>query len=167
MNESMKLRKAVYEDMELLFCWANETECRNNSFHPEPIVWEEHSQWFSARLKDDKSDIFIYCYHDKPIGMVRVDYRDEGAEISYSISIGNRGQGHGSNMLQLLEQKLCGYKLVAEVKKSNVASQLVFERLGYHKYEGEELITYKKEAVSYKVIDKFKCGMGGGSFTYQ
>jgi RimJ/RimL family protein N-acetyltransferase len=149
MSESY-LRRAIIDDMDILFEWVNDQATRQNAFNTKQITYDEHKQWFSDKLKSDNSVIYIYCFNDTPIGQVRLDIENGCGMISYSIDINHRSQGHGGRILELMEAygktKLPYMKaLIARVKKSNVASLRIFERLNYLIEEKDGYIEYKKE----------------------
>ncbi len=132
---ALNLRKATEADAEILFRWRNEPETRVNSFHTEPIPYEEHVAWLKAALRNPAQEIYIFCDGDVPIGQVRLSVEEEAATISYSIDPAYRAQGYGEAMLRCVE-KLCAEKgkprvLRGYVKKVNIASQVIFEKLGY------------------------------------
>ncbi len=137
------LRKAAETDVETLFNWRNEPETRANSFHTEPIPYEEHVAWFNNMLRNPTEEIFILCDVYTPVGQVRLSTENDIATVSYSIDAGYRAQGYGRKILQLVEN-LCVERgkprvLRGYVKQSNVASQVIFEGLGYTGEIDEEL----------------------------
>jgi len=144
------LRKATVDDMELLFEWANDKETRQNAFNSHQITYEEHQKWFLRKLESGNTAIYIYCIEDIPIGQVRIDIDNENGLISYSVDAEHRSRGHGSKTVELLEtivskETLNLKVLIAKVKKSNIPSQRVFERLHYLISEKDDYIEYKKE----------------------
>ncbi len=129
------LRKATEADAEMLFRWRNEPETRANSFHMEPIPYEEHVVWLADALRNPAQEIYIFCDGDVLIGQVRLSAEGDAATISYSIDAAYRAQGYGKEMLRCVE-KLCAKRgnprvLRGYVKKENIASQVIFEKLGY------------------------------------
>ena len=50
MYNNIFLRKATYEDMDLIFKWANDSAVRNNAFNQEKIEYQEHKKWFKSCL---------------------------------------------------------------------------------------------------------------------
>lgn len=129
------LRKANMADAEILFRWRNEPETRTNSFHTKPIPYEEHVAWLRAALRNPAQEIYIFCDDDVSIGQVRLSTEGDTATISYSIDAAYRARGYGRAMLRCLE-KLCAERgkpqvLRGYVKKENIASQVIFARLGY------------------------------------
>lgn len=132
------LRKARWEDVDLLFEWANEEEVRENSFNSEKINYEEHKQWYRNCLEDVVVDSYI-CYLDSnPVGQIRLNYNNENAIISYSIDKKYRGQGFGGLIIQLVEAEIRQIHpetlfLIGSVKFDNIVSQRIFEKNDYIK----------------------------------
>lgn len=132
---ALNLRNATEADAELLFCWRNEPETRANSFHTEPIPYEEHVAWLKAALQNSAQEIYIFCDGDVSIGQVRLSLEGDTATISYCIDAAYRAQGYGKEMLRCVEN-LCAERgtpkiLRGYVKQKNIASQVIFESLGY------------------------------------
>lgn len=158
-----ELRKATEGDKELLFQWANDKVVRENSFQSEEIGWNIHKDWFYKQLMQKDSNIYVYCENQEPIGQIRIKYRENSAEIHYSIAKEFRGQGHGERMLLLAEEKIRKERkeihfLDAEVKKDNIASRKKLEHLGYRSYE---VIKFRKNLEE----DNNKKILGGGGRT--
>jgi len=130
------LKKAEWLDVDLLFKWTNDKEVRENSFHSDKIFYDKHIEWYRNCLKSNNTDIFL-CYLDaEPIGQVRLNFTSDGAQISYSISKEYRGKGFGKIIIQLVEAEVVNNRLeiknlFGSVKIDNIASQRVFESLGY------------------------------------
>ncbi len=132
---TLYLRKATEADAQIVFRWRNEPETRANSFHTEPIPYEEHVAWLKAALRNPVQEIYIFCDRDMLIGQVRLSTEGDAATISYSIDAAYRAQGYGRAMLRCVE-KLCAERgmpkmLRGYVKQENIASQVIFESLGY------------------------------------
>mgnify|MGYP004449989619 FL=1 len=131
------LRVATEEDAMLLLRWANDAVTRANSINTHEICIDEHMAWFNRKLKDENCHLYIYEYQGIPVGQVRVDIWGDEGTISYSIDANYRGKGYGSDMISLVEEienkKL--NKLIAIVKKENIASSKVFEHNDFAKAE--------------------------------
>lgn len=151
MDRSLKLRKVTPQDMDLLFCWANDDTVRANAFHTEKIPYENHVQWFEKMMSDAAVYQYILYDGDVPIGQVRLVDEDGDALIDYSVAAAHRGKGYGLELLRLLCQQLetdkmtSVTKLVGQVKYQNQASARVFEKAGFHKILLPEYIQYEKE----------------------
>ena len=148
MKKKLYLRPATIDDTELLFKWVNEPMVRQNSFSTAAITIEEHRAWYRNALAGDNVKIFVLMKDEKPIGQIRLTYRDQVWEIDYSVDANYRGNGYGNKLLELVEQELYDEtELVGEVKSGNVASQKVFERQGYRRTARSEddYYTYVKK----------------------
>lgn len=153
MGHTAYLRKATEEDVTLLYEWANDDECRKNSFHSDQIKWEEHVEWFNKQLSDSSVFLFVLVDEGHDIGQIRLNQKENGYVISYSVAKPYRLMGYGKQILMLAENYLYEIQndalLYAQVKKDNIASQLLFEGLGYDKHESEHDIEYEKTVERY------------------
>lgn len=162
MMEKYRLRKASWDDRVLLYTWRNDFSTRKEFFSSEEISMEEHEAWLKKKLADSASSIYILEINGKPAGQARLDRRDGVGYISYSISSSFRGQGYGKLLLQLLENEAAkeSLLLIGQVKKDNIASQVIFQSLGYGERETEEFFEYRKIAsvVSLRCTDVLRGG---------
>ena len=130
------LRKAVIEDIDLLFEWANDPTVRRNSFNSAPISYENHVKWLRNVLESKDICQYILMDNGTPVGQIRLTIEDDMAEIGYSISSENRGKGYGHIILQLMAEEVHKNipgirRLIAKVKQENRASRRLFESAGY------------------------------------
>ncbi len=142
----LRLRKALYSDMDILYDWRNEKRTRDNSFHSSFVLYDEHKKWFETMMKS--ADIVQYIMEEEnlPVGQVRLNIHNEMAQISYSIASEYRYKGYGHKIIRLIKDKVLKEhpqikKLVAKVKFDNIASQKIFEKedykMKYYCYEYE------------------------------
>jgi len=135
----MGMREAQMEDVDLYFRWANDPVVRQNSFNPEPIKFENHLKWFMTKLSSEQSKLFVFEVLGKPVGQFRIDHIDNAWLIDYSIDRHYRGLGAGKAMMTHFKASIFYsellYPLKALVKPSNIASQRVFEQLGFQKVD--------------------------------
>lgn len=151
MNQK-SLRKVDTQDMERLYEWANEETTRNNSIQTHRIEPEEHRLWFYNKMKQCNCDMFIYSVNEIPIGQIRLDYQEHCGWISFSIDQRYRGQGHGLIILQLAELEVKKsrpgmIRLAGLVKKNNLPSQKIFEKMQYKlniEYADKDILLYEK-----------------------
>ena len=134
--KNVYLRKAEPTDMDLLFQWANDPVVRANSFHSEPIPYENHQKWFRQMMSNPTVLQFILMEENCPVGQIRLNLDGDEAEIGYSIAAEFRGKGYGHLILQLLKESVHDYypqinRLLAKVKPGNTASNKLFEKEGY------------------------------------
>lgn len=131
-------RIAASEDCQLFFDWANEPEVRQNAFNSEPIVYEQHKQWFENKLAADDSVLFVFYLGFDAVGQIRLDEEGRHALIDYSIDPHHRDKGLGSEMLQaiaLLYKKTGGKIVKGVVKAANIPSCKAFEKAGFELVE--------------------------------
>lgn len=152
----LTIRRADEADLQRYFDWANDEVVRRNAFNMEPISWETHTKWFSSRLKDSATLLFVIESDGEPVGQVRFELCEDTAEIGYSLASVFRGRGLGSEMLNLAFGALAAgsdrsLSLVARVKEGNIASNKVFNKLGFDVQErdGEEgVIVYTRSLLT-------------------
>ncbi|MDD2655146.1 MAG: GNAT family N-acetyltransferase [Candidatus ainarchaeum sp.] len=131
---NVSLKKVDKSEVKLIFGWINEPLAREQSFHPKPISWEEHSTYWDSRLRDGRKHSFIISSGGEPVGLLRLDPVEGAYEVSILISEGHRGKGFATEALQAAVGLCKGLgirKLVARVKPSNKASMKLFEACGF------------------------------------
>lgn len=154
MTGNIFLRDAVEEDAVFLFDLVNDFECRNNSFHPDKVLYEEHLKWLKKILTSQTQKQYILVEGEKLIGQGRLELIGSTCRISYSVIPERRGCGYGKVLVQLLNNAIiqsfpdCLYSY-GEVLKKNVSSQKIFEELGYEMEEREEYFYYQKQTDYY------------------
>jgi RimJ/RimL family protein N-acetyltransferase len=148
-TNNVYLRPVTMDDATLLFDWRNEEECRNNSFHSEPVTWEEHVNWLYQKLASPDTKMHILTVDGNDVGQIRLEAQNGEYMISYSVAAEYRLMGYGSRMLMLAEKSVYetkpGAVLCAEVKKDNIASQVLFEKLDYTKKDLDAHYEYRKD----------------------
>ena len=130
------LRKATIDDAKLLFDWTNDDDVRATAVVKKKIEWDEHINWLTNKLQSNQSHIFILTDDkNENIGVIRFDKNNDDFVISYSIDKLHRGKGMGYLILQLgikeLLQNESQCKFVASVQTDNIASNKIFEKLGF------------------------------------
>lgn len=144
----LHLRKAVKDDIDLLFRWVNDPQVRRNAFQTADIPYERHAAWFHGILQDVAVRQYLLCQGGKPVGQIRLNLEGNAALIDYSIAPDLRGRGYGCHMLELVKEKALEDAkgvtcLVGQVKYENTASARVFEKCGYCKTEKEGYIEFR------------------------
>jgi len=140
-GDPLRLRRALAGDCQLLWKWANDRSVRQAAFSPEPIPWEQHVEWFSRKLQDPKSLIFLALdAGDCPLGQIRFDFKErQEAEIDVSVDACRRGCGYGAVLISLGTETLFRTTAVqavhAVVKAENVSSIRAFEKAGFRDRE--------------------------------
>jgi UDP-2,4-diacetamido-2,4,6-trideoxy-beta-L-altropyranose hydrolase len=135
-NEAGRLRSATQEDAGLLWQWANDPLTRANSFHGEPIPWDQHVSWYRAKLRAAETRIWILECQGVPVGQIRYDrLTPDVAQISYVVAPGWRGRGVGTQLLVQSSPLACAELAVQRLQgvtfAANMASAQAFRRAGY------------------------------------
>jgi UDP-2,4-diacetamido-2,4,6-trideoxy-beta-L-altropyranose hydrolase len=136
-STSLRVRDAQPADEALLLSWANDPSTRRVSFNPDPIAEAAHHAWFHQRVNDrDGCRLYIVeAENGVPLGSVRFQRHDLGWEVHYSLAQPYRGRGLGRPLLDAAlsaaSRELPQARIVGHVKPDNVASQRIFESLGF------------------------------------
>lgn len=134
---SLRVRSVSLDDEALLLSWANDRTTRLNGFDARPISWDIHHKWFRRRVSGHvQCRVYIAETGDEtPVGQVRFERGTGAWEIHYALGPLFRGKGLGRRMLELA---MCRFKgdigdgrVVGRVRKDNLPSRRVFERLGF------------------------------------
>lgn len=143
-------RRAVITDIDVTYDWVISPKTRKYSFNANDISYEEHMNWFPAKI-DDSECLYLILENGlgTALGSIRVDRKDGEGLISYVVDDSFHGRGLGTKLVVLLLDYLKkgdsfdAFPLVAYVKKDNAASVRIFEKLGFSR---EELVSsYKFE----------------------
>lgn len=132
----LKLRPATPSDMKKTFEWVNNTIIRKFSFNTDPILWENHLEWFNEKLNSSHCSYYIMELEEIAIGSIRFDIENNTAKINYLIDPDFTGKGLGTKILDQGMAKLKCTKpnihiIYGYVFKDNLASIRIFENLGF------------------------------------
>lgn len=152
----ISLRKATPEDLVFYFELRSDPSARKFHFNTEPIDLATHKAWFSAKLKDSNSRLFVIERERKKIGQVRIDLEGAAGEMDIAIVSEERGKGYAREAIEAavreaFESMPALEKVNAYIKPENVASQKSFVKAGFQTqdkvvYKGHEcvLMTYER-----------------------
>jgi RimJ/RimL family protein N-acetyltransferase len=137
-SDSLYLRNAVMEDVDLTYTWANDPITRKYSFSQEFIPLVDHQNWFAGKINDQNCIYKLFEKGGKPVGSIRLDIDGQEGLISYLIAPEHTGKGYGKKMLELAVQKLENARpeikmLKGLVRNDNIASVKIFEKLGFER----------------------------------
>lgn len=136
LSAALTFRRASEEDLMLIYSWNNDPEVRRYSFNPEPIPLPNHQAWFSARLSDAATPIYVVEAAGEPAAQVRFSLQGKAATVGYLIDSKFRGKGLGHVVLQRgvarLQQDFPDIMLVEGlVQRQNIPSVRAFEKAGF------------------------------------
>lgn len=132
----MKIREAVYNDLDNVFKLSNDDEVRKYSYNVNKIKYEDHIKWFKEKINDEKCLFLIIEDEDNFIGQVRFDIEKNEAIINISISKNYRSKGLSKDIMfmsidYLNNKKTFVKKIKAYIKETNVISRKYFEKCNY------------------------------------
>jgi RimJ/RimL family protein N-acetyltransferase len=148
-DNNLVSRFAKPQDSKLYWEWANDAKVRKNAFNEDFIEWEEHKKWFETNLSNSNVILLIIERDSVPIGQVRFNKEGANFKIDYSLAKQFRGKNLAIPMLNEAIDYLKTIEasiLIAEVKKNNIASIKVFERIGFLKkglIKGENKVIFQ------------------------
>ena len=134
----IETRKAEFKDSKTIFEWRNDHLTRAISHTTNIVDWEGHSAWFASSL-ENKNRLLLLCENkndSKKIAVVRFDVSHPRALVSINLAPDMRGKGISK---QCLRGSIVIFKsefpqvttLDAEIKLKNIASQRLFESVGF------------------------------------
>lgn len=144
-NNRIYLRNASLEDLEITYTWANHPHTRQYAFNQGFISHQEHSNWFVGKISDENCIYKLLISGNEPVGSIRFDIKGEEALISYLVAPQQTGKGLGKKLLEKsvlsLENERTDIKFIKGlVKKDNISSVKIFEKLGFNGAELDENI---------------------------
>lgn len=132
----IEMRKVRPDDSERLYAWRNHPAIRAVSRNAEPIVWGDHSLWFTAVINDSSRQLLIGQRDGEAVGVVRFDILNGQAEVSIYLVPDASKPCRGAELLRSAETWLSENCpdvriLQAHVLGSNARSQGLFSAAGY------------------------------------
>lgn len=130
----MNIRKIKLEDSTQLFNWVNKTDSLSVKIeNQKKINFNAHSKWFSERMNDPNTSIWIIENKNKiPIGQIRFQKKiDNYFDVDIYLTKHERKKGVASKALNLAINKVNFYSFRAIIKKSNRRSYNFFLKNGF------------------------------------
>lgn len=134
--QSIRIRKAQDSDCAPMHAWRNAEETRRFAFQPDPITFEDHVRWFEQTIRDPNVALLIGDRADRPVGVLRYDFRGEVTKVSVYLVPGMQGQGLGTALLVAgtgwLRSRYPNIRrIIAEIKPDNLTSVGAFANAGF------------------------------------
>lgn len=158
--------KPTEEDARLVMRWRNDPVTRRNSFHQEKKVWESfYGEFRDEYFKMKKLPPLFGLHRGERVGFLRFreyqlnDVRDGVVEVGIMISPEFRRRGFGVNLIEMgvdwaFERGVD--RVVAEIKRENIASIRAFEKAGFLFYDEmiKEIVTGERVPI-YRFVKEF------------
>lgn len=127
----LHLRPVTAADTVMIFDWQCQPGARRFSRSPEPPAWDSHLSWSLRMLA--RTDILyeIILRENEPTGVLRLEPREDGYEISILVSSDCGGHGIASGALRLARHLVPNRPLLAFIKPENAASRAAFAKAGF------------------------------------
>jgi len=146
-GDEVYLKRASWQDCECLFEWQQAPETRRYALVASTPSWQEHSEWFSNKVVDPNSFLFMIRRNQTDVGMVRLDPLE--ALNTYQISIytapGYYRQGVAKSALELVRLAFKSITIIATVLPENLASKSLFKSMGYVQLDESQWLQYPSE----------------------
>ena len=132
MNEQIILRKATIGDIDVVYGWQRLLETRKYFNNPSIPEYSEHLKWMSNAIDRNDIDFYIITNKEANVGLVRLNTQPNlCATVSILISPDEYGKGFAKAALKIIIQKYNNHIIQAYVHQANLASQKLFESVGF------------------------------------
>lgn len=139
---SISLRRATRDDARFYFEVNNHPSVRAQAIHGESIRWASHVAWFTRRLEDTQSALWVGEAEGRAVATLRADLSPsatpgEGttAVLAIALSPDARGRGLGRQIIRQGTEELLKTsgveRVVAYIRPANEASQRAFIAAGF------------------------------------
>lgn len=135
------IRRATENDAKKIFEWRNDLDSIAMSLSSKIIDWKTHEKWYDLALNDQNTLITICESKSLPfqeIGMVRFNFTPikKNATVSINLNPEARGNSLGHYCLKASisyakKTKKNLSRIIADIKKENIASIKTFEKAGF------------------------------------
>ncbi len=134
--KNIRLRPAVFEDVEMVFRWRNDPFIITRSGSQETVNRNEHLEWFRNAIDSDRQIMFIIEKENEPIGQVRFDRYAEGTYIIAAYLLQDfTGKGDGITAIETgcknMFSNRTAKKIIACVRKENPGARSAFIKAGF------------------------------------
>ena len=135
-DRDIRLRPPTESDGPWLFGLANDPAVRKASFSQAKIDWATHAEWLRSKLRDRLTVMWLVERGNTPIGVVRFEARDSGAEISVSLAAVARGSGLGAWLIaeatrRYMREVTGPPRIIARIRSENAGSARAFASAGF------------------------------------
>jgi len=135
-DNQISLRRAQEQDLMFYFHLRNEPSVRALSFSTEAVDLPTHTTWFSRKLQNPHTRLFVIGAGGESIGQIRIDIEDNKGEVSIAVLPEHRGKGYAPLAIREASERVFREVpqvdgMLAHMKIDNIASQKSFARAGF------------------------------------
>lgn len=133
----------THEHLTRVWEWRNNTRVRINMHYDKLISWQDHQAWFAELQADPSRQYWVYCQHQRPIGVL--NFSDLDTDIAqWGCYLGETDVLPGSGLV--LEWAALEYisglrtctALAAQVLSFNLAAIKLHKLFGYQTVKTEK-----------------------------
>ena len=131
---NIKLIKSNIDDLKFILKLRNSIDVRKYSINNKIIPLKKHKIWFSKKLKEKKTKIYIIKFNNIRVGYIRTEKKGVNNEISIALLKKFRSKSIGKFALKRFEKINKLKNLSAKVHRKNLSSIYFFYSCGYSIY---------------------------------
>ena len=148
---TVTMRQATQIDRDKLLSWRNDPETLAASRSTAPISQEEHDRWMRMSVLQGYPEHYVLIAEgdEGSVGVVRFDSSKDDLmayDVSLIVAPKHRGQGLAHDVLREACSYMGGFTLSADIRRDNVGSRKVFERVGFEEIARDNgFLKFRKE----------------------
>ena len=143
-TERLTLRRPTLADVKAIANLANDRRIAENTRRlPHPYLQDHAVEFVRAMAADRRETVFLIEHTHSPIGMVGIDWREQGApELGYWLGVEHWGRGFGTEaaraVIDFFFEEFEAEHLVSGARVANPTSRNILEKCGFQ-WSGVEL----------------------------
>jgi RimJ/RimL family protein N-acetyltransferase len=150
----MIIKKIANKDSVDIWLWRNDKKSIFFSKNKKKITLEAHNKWFKKNLNNRKIKLYIGSINKnnqkKKVGVVRFDIKSKYALVSINLNPVMRGKSLSYILLMAGIKKFLKFKkikLIAEIKKNNVASIKCFLKNRFYFFKSRNQYNFYRRSL--------------------
>jgi RimJ/RimL family protein N-acetyltransferase len=143
-TERLALRRPTLADVKAIAYLANDRRIAENTRRlPHPYLQDHAVEFVRAIATDRRETVFLIEHTHSPIGMVGIDWREQGApELGYWLGVEHWGRGFGTEaaraVIDFFFEEFDAEHLISGARVANPSSRNILEKCGFQ-WSGVEL----------------------------
>jgi RimJ/RimL family protein N-acetyltransferase len=159
-TERLSLRRPTLADVKAIAHLANDRRIAENTRRlPHPYLQDHAVEFVRAMAADRRETVFLIEHTHTPIGMVGIDWREQGApELGYWLGVEHWGRGFGTEaaraVIDFFFEEFDAEHLISGARVANPSSRNILEKCGFQ-WSGVELHRFEALGCS-TPVDRFR-----------